>query len=84
MVRFPRLAPYAATKGASKMLTQGLARELGARGITVNNVQPGPSDTDLNPALGEWVVSQQAIVPLDRYGQVDEVAVLVATPQEAA
>jgi 3-oxoacyl-[acyl-carrier protein] reductase len=84
MVRFPRLAPYAATKGASKMLTQGLARELGARGITVNNVQPGPSDTDLNPASGEWVVSQQAIVPLDRYGQVDEVAVLVATPQEAA
>jgi 3-oxoacyl-[acyl-carrier protein] reductase len=43
------------------MSTQGLARELGARGITVNNVQPGPSDTDLHPASGEWVVSQQAI-----------------------
>ena len=78
MVRFPRLAPYAATKGASKMLTQGLARELGARGITVNNVQPGPIDTDLNPASGEWAVDQKAAVPLDRYGHVDEVAALVA------
>src|SRR6266567_3324101 len=52
-VFMPGSAPYAATKGAVKMFTQGLARELGARGITVNNVQPGPIDTDLNPASGE-------------------------------
>src|SRR6267142_4367350 len=45
----PGLVPYAATKGAVKMFTQGLSRELGSRGITVNNVQPGPIDTDLNP-----------------------------------
>jgi 3-oxoacyl-[acyl-carrier protein] reductase len=46
--------------------------------MTVNNVQPGPIDTELNPASGAWAVSQKAIVPLDRYGQVDEVAALVA------
>ena len=77
-VMIPGMAPYSATKGAIKMLTQGLARELGARGMPVNNVQPGPIDTDLNPASGEWAVSQKAIVPLARYGQVDEVAALVA------
>jgi 3-oxoacyl-[acyl-carrier protein] reductase len=77
-VMIPGMAPYSATKGAIKMFTQGLARELGARGITVNNVQPGPIDTDLNPASGEWAVSQKAIVPLDRYGHVDDVAALVA------
>ena len=48
----PGLAAYAATKGAVKMFTQGLSREVGSRGITVNNVQPGPIDTDLNPAVG--------------------------------
>src|SRR5207249_1018460 len=74
----PGMAPYSATKGAIKMFTQGLARELGARGITVNNVQPGPIDTDLNPASGEWAVGQKAVVPLDRYGHTDEVAALVA------
>src|SRR5258708_1678104 len=52
-VFMPGMAPYAATKGAVKMFTQGLARELGARGVTVNNIQPGPIDTDLNPASGE-------------------------------
>src|ERR1700745_119646 len=44
------LVPYSATKGAVKMFTQGLSRELGTRGITVNNIQPGPIDTDLNHA----------------------------------
>ncbi len=77
-VMIPGMAPYSATKGAIKMFTQGLARELGARGITVNNVQPGPIDTDLNPALGDWATGQKAIVPLGRYGNVDEVAALVA------
>jgi 3-oxoacyl-[acyl-carrier protein] reductase len=77
-VMIPGMAPYSATKGAVKMFTQGLARELGARGITVNNVQPGPIDTDLNPAGGEWALGQKAVVPLDRYGHADEVAALVA------
>jgi len=77
-VFMPGMAPYSATKGAIKMFTQGLARELGARGVTVNNVQPGPIDTDLNPASGEWAVGQKAAVPLDRYGHPDEVAALVA------
>jgi 3-oxoacyl-[acyl-carrier protein] reductase len=77
-VFMPGMAPYSATKGAVKLFTQGLARELGARGITVNNVQPGPIDTDLNPASGEWAAGQKAAVPLDRYGKADEVAALVA------
>ena len=74
----PGLVPYSATKGAVKMFTQGLSREVGSRGITVNNVQPGPIDTDLNPAAGEWAVPQKANTALDRYGHVDEVAALVA------
>jgi 3-oxoacyl-[acyl-carrier protein] reductase len=77
-VFMPGMAPYSATKGAIKMFTQGLARELGARGVTVNNIQPGPIDTDLNPASGEWAAGQKAAVPLDRYGRTDEVAALVA------
>jgi 3-oxoacyl-[acyl-carrier protein] reductase len=74
----PGLVPYAATKGAVKMLTQGLSREVGSRGITVNNIQPGPIDTDLNPAAGEWATPQKAATALNRYGSVDEVASLVA------
>jgi len=77
-VLVPGLVPYSATKGAVKMFSQGLAREVGSRGITVNNVQPGPIDTDLNPAAGEWAVPQKAATALDRYGQVEEVAALVA------
>ena len=74
----PGLTAYAATKGAVKMFTQGLAREVGGRGITVNNVQPGPIDTDLNPASSEWAAPQLANTALNRYGNVDEVASLVA------
>jgi 3-oxoacyl-[acyl-carrier protein] reductase len=74
----PGLVPYAATKGAVKMFTQGLSREVGSRGITVNNVQPGPIDTDLNPAAGDWAVPQKANTALNRYGHVDDVAALVA------
>jgi 3-oxoacyl-[acyl-carrier protein] reductase len=74
----PGLVAYAATKGAIKMFTQGLSREVGARGITVNNIQPGPIDTDLNPAAGDWAVPQKAATALNRYGRVDEVAALVA------
>jgi 3-oxoacyl-[acyl-carrier protein] reductase len=74
----PGLVPYSATKGAVKMFTQGLSREVGPRGITVNNIQPGPIDTDLNPAAGDWAAPQKANTALDRYGSVDEVAALVA------
>jgi 3-oxoacyl-[acyl-carrier protein] reductase len=74
----PGLVPYSATKGAVKMFSQGLSREVGGRGITVNNVQPGPIDTDLNPAAGDWAVPQKAATALNRYGRVDEVAALVA------
>jgi 3-oxoacyl-[acyl-carrier protein] reductase len=74
----PGLVSYSATKGAVKIFTQALSRELGSRGITVNNVQPGPIDTDLNPATGDWAVPQKAATALDRYGHVDEVAALVA------
>src|SRR5438874_4722344 len=77
-VAAPGLVPYAATKGAVKMFTQALAREIGSRGITVNNVQPGPIDTELNPAAGDWAVPQKAATALDRYGHVDEIAAMVA------
>src|SRR5437899_7566998 len=77
-VLVPGLVPYSATKGAVKIFTQALSREVANRGITVNNVQPGPIDTDLNPAAGDWAVPQKAATSLDRYGRVDEVAALVA------
>jgi 3-oxoacyl-[acyl-carrier protein] reductase len=77
-VLVPGLVPYSATKGAVKIFTQSLSREVGSRGITVNNIQPGPIDTELNPATGDWAVPQKAATALDRYGSVDEVAALVA------
>jgi 3-oxoacyl-[acyl-carrier protein] reductase len=74
----PGLVAYSATKGAIKMFSQGLSRELGGRGITVNNVQPGPIDTELNPAAGDWAAPQKAMTALGRYGKAEEVAALVA------
>lgn len=74
----PGLATYAATKAAVKLFTQGLAREVGSRAITVNDVQPGPIDTDLNPASGDWATPQIANTALKRYGHVNDVAALVA------
>ena len=74
----PGLVPYSATKRAVKIFTQALSRELGSRGITVNNVQPGPIDTDLNLATSDWAAPQKAATALDRFGHVDEVAALVA------
>jgi 3-oxoacyl-[acyl-carrier protein] reductase len=55
-----------------------LAREVGDRGVTVNNIQPGPIDTDLNPASGDWAAPQKALTALNRYGSVEDVAALVA------
>src|SRR5271154_7080259 len=77
-VAAPGLVPYAGTKGAVKMFTQALAREIGGRGITVNNVQPGPIDTELNPAAGDWAVPQKSATALNRYGHVEEIAGMVA------
>jgi 3-oxoacyl-[acyl-carrier protein] reductase len=74
----PGLVSYSATKGAVKMFTQGLSREVGDRAITVNNIQPGPIDTDLNPSAGEWAAPQKALTALNRYGSVDDIAALVA------
>jgi 3-oxoacyl-[acyl-carrier protein] reductase len=69
---------YAMTKAAVAGLTRGLARDLGPRGITINNVQPGPVDTDMNPASGPFAESMKGMMALGRYAQVDEIAGLVA------
>src|SRR5215207_1167225 len=70
----PGLSVYAMTKGAVASLTRGLARELGPRGITVNNVQPGPIATDMNPDIGEFADSLRPITSLGRYGQTSDIA----------
>jgi 3-oxoacyl-[acyl-carrier protein] reductase len=72
---FPGTAIYSASKGAIKAMTRGFARDLGPRGITVNNVQPGPIATDMNPAPVEDRVVP--LIPLGRMGKADEVAALV-------
>ena len=77
-VAAPGLVPYAGTKGAVKMFTQALAREIGSLNITVNNVQPGPIDTELNPASGDWAVPQKAATALNRYGHADDIAAMVS------
>jgi 3-oxoacyl-[acyl-carrier protein] reductase len=74
----PGVSVYAMTKGAVSSFSRGLARELGPRGITVNNVQPGPIDTDMNPDEGDFAESLKAITPLGRYGRTSEIAALVA------
>lgn len=69
---------YAMSKAAVAGLTRGLARDLGARKITVNNVQPGPVDTDMNPADSEWGRATLPHIALGRYGHTDEIASFVA------
>jgi 3-oxoacyl-[acyl-carrier protein] reductase len=69
---------YAMSKSALQGLVQGISRDIGARGITINNVQPGPVDTELNPAEGEFAESLKKLMALPRYGHVDEVASFVA------
>jgi 3-oxoacyl-[acyl-carrier protein] reductase len=69
---------YAMTKAALAGLTRGLARDLGPRGITVNNVQPGPVNTDMNPSDGAFAESMKALMALDRYGRGEEIAAMVA------
>jgi 3-oxoacyl-[acyl-carrier protein] reductase len=75
---FPGIADYSATKAAIIGYTRGWARDLGPKGITVNTVQPGPIDTDMNPADGEFAATQKAATALGRYGKPEEVAAAVA------
>jgi 3-oxoacyl-[acyl-carrier protein] reductase len=70
--------PYAMSKAALVGLTKGLARDLGPRGITINNVQPGPVDTDMNPAHGEFAESLIPLMAVGRYGTAGEIASFVA------
>jgi 3-oxoacyl-[acyl-carrier protein] reductase len=69
---------YAMTKAALVGLVKGLARDLGPRQITVNNVQPGPVDTDMNPDEGEFAANVKKFMALPRYSTVDEIAAMVA------
>ncbi|OBK19250.1 3-oxoacyl-ACP reductase family protein [Mycobacterium asiaticum] len=78
--RVPRTgsAVYAMTKAAVTGLTRGLARELGARGITVNVIQPGPTATDANPDSGEFADQMRELTPLGHYGRPEDIASAVA------
>jgi 3-oxoacyl-[acyl-carrier protein] reductase len=69
---------YALTKGAIASFTKGLARDLGARKITVNNIQPGPVDTEANPASGPFAETMLGLLALKRYGHADEIAAMTA------
>ena len=72
--------------GAIASFTRGLARDLGPRGITVNNIQPGPIDTDMNPADGDFAEGLKKLIALGRYGRDNEVAGMVsylASPEAA-
>jgi 3-oxoacyl-[acyl-carrier protein] reductase len=68
------IADYSATKAAVAAYTRGWARDLGSKGITVNVIQPGPIDTDMNPANGALAEVQKAGTALGRYGKPEEVA----------
>ncbi|MGW2594231.1 SDR family NAD(P)-dependent oxidoreductase [Streptomyces sp. NPDC001515] len=74
----PGATLYAMSKSALAGLTKPLARELGPRGITVNLVQAGAVDTDMNPADGPFAAGQRAANALDRFGRTEEVAGLIA------
>jgi 3-oxoacyl-[acyl-carrier protein] reductase len=71
-------AVYGATKAAVAGLARGWARDLGPRGILVNVIQPGPIDTDMNPADGDFAGALTPLTALGRYGRVEEVAALAA------
>jgi 3-oxoacyl-[acyl-carrier protein] reductase len=69
---------YALTKSAIVGFTKGLARDLGPRNITVNNIQPGPVNTDMNPENGPFAETMKSLMALKRYGRTDEIAGLVS------
>jgi 3-oxoacyl-[acyl-carrier protein] reductase len=69
---------YSMSKSALLAFTRGLAREVGPRGITVNLVHPGPTDTDMNPAMGDQAEEQRGRTALGHYGEPEDVAAAVA------
>jgi len=71
-------AAYAMSKSALTGLVKGMARDLGSRGITVNNVSPGPIDTEMNPANGDFATALHGMMAIPRHGHADEVAAMVA------
>ena len=75
---FPGLGIYGATKAAVAALGRGWARDLAPRGILVNVIQPGPVDTDMNPADGDFAAAMKPLIPLGRYGTADEIAGVTA------
>ncbi|MES2036095.1 MAG: SDR family oxidoreductase [Pseudomonadota bacterium] len=75
---FPGLGDYSATKAAVQGYNKVWSKEFGPRGITVNLVQPGPINTDMNPADGPAAAGMLASIPLGRYGQPDDIAAAVA------
>lgn len=77
-VPYPDLTVYSMSKSALLAFTRGLARELGPQDITVNLVQPGPIDTDQNPADGDWAEPNRRLTALGRYGKPADVAAVVA------
>lgn len=83
-VRMTGITLYSMSKAAMTGMTRGLARDLGPRGITVNVVQPGPIDTDMNPADGEYATSQAALTALGRYGRPQDIADTVVFLASAA
>jgi 3-oxoacyl-[acyl-carrier protein] reductase len=72
------ISVYALSKAAVAGLSRNLARELGPRGITVNTVQPGPVETDLNPASGERADAIRSVTALGSYAQPRDIADAVA------
>lgn len=77
-VPYPNLTVYSMSKSALLAFTRGLGRELGPRNITVNLIQPGPIDTDQNPADGEWAEPNRRLTSLGRYGKPADIAAAVA------
>jgi 3-oxoacyl-[acyl-carrier protein] reductase len=77
-VPFPGLSIYATSKAALVGLTKALARDLGPKEITVNIVQPGSTDTDMNPANGDHADAQRALMAIPRFGQAKDIAGIVA------
>ena len=78
VVPFPGMAIYAMSKAAIATFSRGLAREVGARGITVNNIQPGPVNTDMNPADSDFAETLRGLMAVPRYGSAEEIAGLAA------
>jgi cyclic-di-GMP-binding biofilm dispersal mediator protein len=79
-------AAYALTKSAMQGMVRGLARDFGARGITVNSIQPGPTDTDMNPAEGPMAEHMHSFMAIPRHvhaGEVADYTVFLASPAAA-